>query len=203
MVANLEPDLAEACLEGVDAVLLSGGVDIDPPLFGQEPEPGLGRVDRRRDLFELELYRRARERGLPVLGICRGIQVINVAHGGTLHQHLPAQPGMLQHDQVDIGGEPSHTVELVPGSALAERLGERQLRANSYHHQGVAALGEGLRPVGRTADDLVEAVEGAGNSFLLGVQWHPEMSFRCHPEHLLPFQLLVEAARREVHSVGA
>jgi putative glutamine amidotransferase len=194
MTASLEPSLAEWYAETADGVLFTGGVDIDPAEYGQQPAPGLGRVDQQRDAFELALYRAARERGLPILGVCRGIQLINVAEGGTLHQHLPALPQAIQHTQVDIGGAPSHAVALDGASRLAHALGSNEIAANSYHHQAIDRLGAGLRAVGWTSDDLVEVVEGSEGSMVLGVQWHPEMSYARHPEHLLPFHLLVEAA---------
>lgn len=194
MVASLEPGLAEAYCEGADGVIFTGGADPDPAYFGQQPHPELGRVEVRRDLFELALYRAARERGLPILGICRGIQLINVAEGGSLFQHVPALPDGIQHSQVDIGGAPSHNVTLESDSRLARALAASEVRTNSYHHQAVDRLGERLRVVGRTADGLAEAVESSGPEFVLGVQWHPEMSFREYPEHLVPFRLLVEAA---------
>jgi putative glutamine amidotransferase len=195
MVASLEPELAREYCAGADGIVFTGGADIDPALFGRQPEPGLGRVEPQRDGFELALYRAARERGLPILGICRGIQLINVAEGGTLHQHVPALPNAIQHSQHDISGPPSHVVALDAGSRLAEALGRREIKVNSYHHQAIDELGGRLVAVGRTADGLVEVVEGGGEEFLLGVQWHPEMNFRDYPEHFLPFRMLVEAAR--------
>jgi putative glutamine amidotransferase len=201
LAANLDPDLADSYAESADGVLFTGGVDIDPVNFGRQPEPGLGRVDPQRDAFELALYRAARTRGLPILGICRGIQLINVAEGGTLHQHLPALPQALQHTQVDIAGIPSHTVALEPSCRLAKAFGASELRANSYHHQAVDRLGDGLRAVGHTADGLIEAVEASDGSLVLGVQWHPEMSFARYREHLLPFHLLVEAAARRAEGL--
>lgn len=195
MAPSVEPEHAAAFLDGVQGVLFTGGVDVDPIHFGQEPQAGLGQVDVQRDLFELALYAAARGRGLPVLGVCRGIQLINIAEGGTLHQHLAANITSQDHSQHDSGGEPYHTIELEPGSRLAAAYGAERIRANSYHHQGLAELGNGLRPSGRAADGLVEAVEGTRGPFLVAVQWHPEMSFARHPEHLAPFAALVEAAR--------
>lgn len=197
LVANLDTELADAFLEGIDGVLFTGGADLDPAFFGQEPHPGLGKVDRRRDDFELALYRAARARDLPILGVCRGIQVINVAEGGTLHQHLPALPGMIQHDQADIAGAPTHVITIEGDSLLAQRLDRTEFRTNSHHHQGVDRLGSNLRAVGRSSDGLIEAVEGSAGAPLFAMQWHPEMSFRNHPEHLLPFEWLIEVAGRQ------
>lgn len=192
MVASLDPSLVDAYLDNVDGVLFTGGVDLDPNHYGRQPAQGPGKVDPQRDAFELPLYRCAHDRGVPVLGVCRGIQLINVAAGGTLHQHLPDLDGTLQHSQVDSDGAPTHRVDLEPDSHLARRLARRELRVNSYHHQAVDRPGQGLRVVARAQDGVIEAIEASEGGFVLGVEWHPEMSFSQYSEHLLPFEILVE-----------
>ena len=157
----------EALVGRLDAVCLSGGPDLDPAAYGaRERHAELGSTEPSLDEFELGLARAALERGMPVLGICRGAQALNVACGGTLHQHLP------DHRQTGPGGEPSHRVEIVAGTRLAGVLGAGVLEVNSFHHQAVDRLGRGLRIAARAADGTVEAIEGAG--FALGVQWHAE-----------------------------
>ena len=202
MVGNLEPDLAEAYLEGAEGLILTGGVDVDPSYFGAEPHPLLGLVDGPRDRFEMALYHAARAKGVPVLGVCRGHQLINVAAGGTLHQHLPAVVQTLQHEQADITGAPSHSVTLEPGSALAQAFGAARVRTNSYHHQAVDKPGPGLRVVGKTADGTVEALENTEGPFVLGVQWHPEMSFQAYDGQIAPFSAFMNAVAdaRLVHA---
>lgn len=195
MAATLDPREAEALIARADALLLVGGVDIAPHRFGQSPHPDLGVVDPERDAFELALYRAAREADKPVFGVCRGIQVINVAEGGTLHQHLPAIGRGLQHVQVEKGGRPHHKIALAEGSALAAGFGAAEVFVNTYHHQGLDRLGAGLRAVAHAEDGLVEAVEGTSGAFLLGVQWHPEMSYASHPDQRAPFRVFVEACR--------
>jgi putative glutamine amidotransferase len=195
MVANLAPPYAEALAAEADGILFTGGADIDPNYFGAQPHPGLGRIDGLRDAFELALYRAAKDRNLPILGVCRGIQLINVAEGGTLHQHLPARPDLTQHDQQEIDGDPFHTVALEPDSYLARALGTGALRTNSYHHQAVDRLGQNLRITGRTSDGIIEAIEGTAGRFVLGVQWHPEMSFARYREHLAPFEVFMHAVK--------
>ena len=195
-VPNVNPELAEAYLAAADGLLLSGGADADPRHFGQQPHPQLGLVDESRDAFEFALYQAAKAKGMPVLGICRGLQMINVAEGGSLHQHLPALPTTMQHDQRNADGTLFHEVALEPDSRLATGLGRRHLRVNSYHHQAIDRLGQGLRAVGGAADGVIEAAEGTGEPFILGVQWHPEMSFARYPEQRLPFQLFLDAVRR-------
>ncbi len=193
---NLEPELAETFVEGADGLLLSGGEDVSPHFFGQTPQQGLGIVDETRDLFELALYKAAKRKGIPVLGICRGIQLVNVAEGGTLHQHLPAVPDTVQHGQRNIDGTLFHEVRLEPGSLLAKSYGAVTVRTNSYHHQAIDALGDGLRATGWATDGVVEAVEGTGTAFVLAVQWHPEMSFARYKEEIAPFEAFMDAVAR-------
>lgn len=196
MVSNLAPELAPAYVDEADGLLLTGGVDVDPSFYGAEPHPLLGLIDLPRDHFELALFQSARDKGIPVLGVCRGHQLINVALGGTLHQHLPALANTVQHEQGDIGGTPFHGVALEPGSALTRAFGAERVRTNSYHHQAVDGLGRGLRVVGRSADGVVEALEASEGSFVLGVQWHPEMSFQAHPEQIAPFSAFMAAVEK-------
>jgi putative glutamine amidotransferase len=176
VLAPLAPEHAPALLERVDGLLLSGGIDVDPALYGQPRHPKLGRVDRERDDFELALTREALRRDLPILAICRGQQVLNVATGGTLYQDLPSQlEGAVGHEASGSRTRLSHTVEVEPGSLLERILGRGPLSVNSFHHQAVERLGDGLVTSGRSpADGVIEAVEMKGRTFVVGVQWHPE-----------------------------
>jgi putative glutamine amidotransferase len=182
-------------LEHLDGVLLSGGVDVDPEHFGADHEAGLGEVDPERDAFELELYRLTRERNIPVLAVCRGFQLVNVAEGGTLHQHLPGTTGVwADHAQTAKPPVLSHRVRIAGGSRLSNALeaagfGPETMRVNSYHHQGVKDVAPGLTVNAWAPDGLVEGLEGPG---VLAVQWHPELLFETHPEHRLPFEMLVK-----------
>jgi putative glutamine amidotransferase len=198
LAAVVDPDAAGDYLARSDALLLSGGADIDPVRFGQPPHPHLGVVDPERDAFEIALYRAARAAGKPVLGICRGIQLINVAEGGSLHQHVPALGRGVQHSQADKGGRPHHRVTLAPGSRLRDAVGAEAAFVNTYHHQGLDRLGTGLRPVAHAEDGLVEAVEATSGAWLLGVQWHPEMSYAALPDQRAPFASFLEACRATV-----
>jgi putative glutamine amidotransferase len=198
LAAVVDPDAATDFVARADALLLSGGADIDPARFGQPPQPHLGIVDPERDAFEIALYRAARAAGKPVLGICRGIQVINVAEGGSLHQHVPALGRGVQHSQADKGGRPHHRVALAPGSRLRDAFGVEAPFVNTYHHQGLDRLGTGLRAVAHAEDGLVEAVEGTTGAWLLGVQWHPEMSYAAYPDQRAPFTGFLEACRAAV-----
>lgn len=177
----------EAVASRLDAVVLTGGEDVDPRLYGQAPGPHTGRVDPRRDRFELELFAAAMARGIPVLGICRGHEVINVALGGTLIQHLADGDGESHASWAYPRAHRVHRVEFAAGS-LAARLYGSATTVNSFHHQAVAELGTGLAATGHASDGVVEAVEHR-SAPVLGVQWHPEV-FGEDPV----FSWLVEAA---------
>lgn len=166
----------DAVLDLVDGLLLVGGPDVEPARYGAEPHPETERPVRLRDAVEIALVHRAMDRGLPTLGICRGMQVLNVAAGGTLRQHLPDEPGMSDHRRAIGSFEGAdHDVRLEPGSRALAAAGASPHRVKSHHHQGVAEVGEGLRVTGWASEDgLAEAIEGDGAAYLLGVQWHPE-----------------------------
>ncbi|MFQ6013978.1 MAG: gamma-glutamyl-gamma-aminobutyrate hydrolase family protein [Anaerolineae bacterium] len=161
----------------LDGLLLAGGKDVDPGFYGEAVHEKCGQVDRQRDETELMLTRWALADGLPILAICRGIQVLNVAMGGTLYQDIEAQmEGALKHTYYP--GYPfnliSHEVIVRPDSRLAAALENTKLGVNSLHHQAIKKVASGLRVVARAEDGLVEGVEGEGEAFVLGVQWHPE-----------------------------
>jgi putative glutamine amidotransferase len=176
------PDVArvDADLRGVDGIVLSGGDDIDPARYGQPAHPQAELASPDRDEYEIALARAAYHRGLPVLAICRGMQVANVALGGSLNQHVPDLFGAAVPHSLAVNGATyrglieAHRLEIVAGSRLAEITGE-VLVTGSRHHQSVARIGEGLRVVARSPDGVIEALEASRASrFFLGVQWHPE-----------------------------
>ena len=159
-------------LDAVDGLVFSGGSDLGPDLYGQEPHPETNGIVPVRDSAELALLRAALEEDVPVLAICRGSQILNVALGGDLVQHLPDHVGHEGHREV-AGVFSEHDVEIEPGTRLASLLGER-LAIKSHHHQGLARLGAGLRPSARDEEGWVEAVEVPERRFAVGVLWHPE-----------------------------
>ena len=192
MPVVLPPVLADvhALLDRLDGICLSGGPDLDPDAYGViERHAELGPTEPSLDAFELALARAADERAVPLLGVCRGAQTLNVARGGTLHQHVPG------HRQADSGTVSTHPVAVVAGSRLAAVVGAGELEVNSFHHQAVKKLGAGLRIVARAPDGTVEAIEARGARFLLGVQWHAE-TLATEAPHGALFAALVEAARR-------
>ncbi|MBX6352600.1 MAG: gamma-glutamyl-gamma-aminobutyrate hydrolase family protein [Thermoflavifilum sp.] len=186
----------DALADRLDGLLLAGGEDVDPALYGEPPHIGLGSVIPERDMLEARLFRRVMAQGKPILGICRGIQMINALLGGTLYQDLPREwRGGIQHSQRARRNHETHAIRVAPDSRLYDLLGRPQtLRSNSFHHQAVKQLGQGLRAVAWDEEGLVEAVEHETYPFLVAVQWHPENLWRDDPVHLGVFRGLVEAA---------
>jgi putative glutamine amidotransferase len=183
----------DGVLDRVDALILTGGSDIDPAFYGAARHPETKDTWPDRDRFELALAGGALERGMPVLGICRGMQILNLAHGGTLVQHLPDLLGHGNHRHTP-GAFADHEVRLEPGSLAAAAAGAERVTVKSHHHQGVDELGGGLAVTGWSVpDDLVEAIEVRDHRFALGVLWHPEEDARSRV-----VEALVTAARAEV-----
>ena len=175
-------------------VCLSGGPDLHPAAYGAEPHPRLGPTWPDLDAYELAVARRADALGVPLLAICRGMQTLNVARGGTLHQHVDG------HRQVRPCEQPTHSVDVATDSRVGALVGARRIDVNSFHHQALAAVGRGLRPVAWADDGVVEAVEAPGARFVLGVQWHAE-GLIDRVEQLALFTSFVDAARDHVSAV--
>lgn len=167
----------------LDGLLIPGGIDIAPQFFGEEPVKEVTCIDWEQDEFELELLRQAAAQKKPVLAICRGLQLVNVAFGGTLWQDIPTQcPQAHGHRQeTESRSEPYHTVRLSPGSRLAAVLGKEELRTNSYHHQAVKDTAPGFAVCAWTGDGIIEGIESEDGS-ILAVQWHPECMEERHPQ---------------------
>jgi putative glutamine amidotransferase len=196
ILAPGRPEDASDLLDRVDALILTGGSDVDPALYGQAPHPKLGPVIRERDDFELALCREALRRDLPLLAICRGHQVLNVATGGTLIQDIPSEmTGGLDHDPRRERWERAHEVRISNGTRLREMLGRETISVNSFHHQAVAQLGQGLLVSARTSDErIVEAIEAPDHRLVLGVQWHPEAFWDRGDGFQALFEALVRTA---------
>lgn len=178
-------------LPSLDGIILTGGPDLDPALMNEEPIPELGRTYRPRDDFELALVRLAAAQGIPILGICRGTQLLNVALGGTVYQDLPTQyPGrLIQHQQLTSGNLPVHHVSVQP-SALQRAVGPHPF-VNSRHHQAIKVPAHGLKVVAKAADGVIEALESA-DAKIQGVQWHPENLWQTDPSQLAYFQAFMK-----------
>ncbi len=194
----LRPEDAPLVLERVDGVLLSGGGDVDPAEYGQQPHPKLGRVDRKRDAFELALAREALRRDRPLLAICRGQQVLNVAMGGTLLQDIPSELQVAAgHAGTGERSRRSHAVEVVAKTRLRAVLGRDTVLVNSFHHQAVDRIGEGLVISARCPDDgVVEGLEAPAARFVVAVQWHPESFWAEADSFQRLFDAHAQACRR-------
>lgn len=203
MIPLLDGDLEtlREIYDRLEAIVLPGGVDLDPATYGEPPHPRCGRIDPARDRVELQLTRWAIAEGKPVLGLCRGIQVINVALGGTLWQDIESQlPQALKHDYSPTAGFArdylAHPVELAADSRLRTLLDRDKLRVNSMHHQAIRALSPELVATAVAPDGLIEAIEArAADRFLVGVQWHPEV-FEERDTSTRLFRALIAAANR-------
>ena len=181
LIPLVDDDTLRGVYEELDAVFLPGGADIDPRSYGAVPHPRCDRTDRERDRVEVALAKWALEDDKPVLGVCRGMQLINIAAGGTLYQDIAEEfPGAIKHDYFPYGGQTfardflAHDVNVAEGTRLAQLVGAGPLRVNSMHHQGVRELGQGLVVTASAPDGLIEAIEGDGDRYLVAVQWHPE-----------------------------
>jgi putative glutamine amidotransferase len=195
----LAEDAIEPLLDRLDGICLSGGPDLDPALYEAAPHPELGPIEPELDRFELAVAARADAREMPILAICRGTQALNIVRGGALHQHLPDLSIELTHRQTNPSTEPSHPVAVDPDSELAAALGGAAVEVdevNSFHHQAIDRLGDGLRISARAPDGTIEAVEDPTRPFLIGVQWHAETLVHREGEAEL-FRRFVEACRTD------
>jgi putative glutamine amidotransferase len=184
----------------LDAVFFTGGVDVDPSSYGEERHELCDRSDSARDWTEIRLVRWALADGKPLLGVCRGMQLINVACGGSLYQHLPNQlPNAIKHDCFPAAthftrDHLAHSVRVDPSSRLGKVLGAPEVQVNSMHHQGIKCLSLELRPTAHAPDGLIEGVEGCNGQYLIGVQWHPEELVESHPSMRQLFTNFIGAA---------
>jgi len=184
-------------VDHLDGLLCSGGPDLAPTTFGEQPIPGLGAISPERDRFEIALTRIALERDLPTLGICRGVQVMAVVAGGTLYQDINSQlPRGIKHRQDAPRWHASHTVMCAPGSIVASAHGCETFMVNTFHHQSIKDVPPGFVATAHAPDGIIEAIEHPGHRFALGVQWHPEGLWGHDEFHLAVFRRLVAAARR-------
>jgi putative glutamine amidotransferase len=216
VLSRLDGSFLDDALDACQGILLGGGRDIEPHLFGQQPTEHLAPTEPLRDAFELELVRRALDRGLPLLGACRGIQILNVALGGTLVQDVGVKPEWAEHPtdrgwrawkqveraslagQEEVPPHPRHPIEVEPGSRLHAALGADEVEVNSFHHQALDEVAAGLRVVARAPDGVVEAVELEGDAYVLAVQWELQEEWRINRRFLEPFAQFVAAASGNV-----
>ncbi|MFZ5897912.1 MAG: gamma-glutamyl-gamma-aminobutyrate hydrolase family protein [Bacillota bacterium] len=193
-VRNVEK--IRSIVEWIDGLLLSGGSDVDPVFFGEEPLPGTGEITPERDWMEITATQTALAAGLPVLGICRGIQVLNIAAGGNIYQDIRGTVAKIKHNQEAPRWYATHSVKILPESLLADITARTSLRVNSFHHQAVRDVAPGFRAVAWAADGIIEAIEyrSPDARFALGVQWHPEVMWERETAHYRLFARFVAAA---------
>jgi putative glutamine amidotransferase len=192
---ELSRDEAGRLLERFDGLLLIGGGDIDPKHYGQDPLPECYGIDTEADVFEMRLVQTAVGRGMPVLAICRGFQILNVATGGSLDQHITGRDALIGHGVPGISPE-MHEVRLEPGTWTAKAMGTETVQVSSSHHQAAARIGEGLVVSGRAPDGIVEAMEHPDGGWVVAVQWHPERTAEKDPAQQGLFDALVDQASR-------
>ncbi len=187
-----------AALSRVQGLVLTGGVDVDPRLYGEQPRPSCGEISPLRDELDLAAAAYALQHNLPLLAICRGVQVLNVALGGSLVQDIPDEvPGALKHRQQAPGWYATHAVAVQPDTLLSSIVGSGTLDVNSLHHQAVKRVGKGLRIAATAPDGIIEALESTEHRFVLGVQWHPELMVESCPAARAVFEHFVHAAAAE------
>jgi gamma-glutamyl-gamma-aminobutyrate hydrolase PuuD len=192
----------DACFGLIDGLLLSGGQDVHPMHYGEEPHRSLEQVDPLRDITELYLCKKALAADMPILAICRGEQILNVASGGTLFQDVHEEIGKhcLRHFQDFTEEWPSHSIQVQEGTRLRDIVGDEKVMVNSYHHQAVRDLGPGFRVSALAPDGVVEAIESTRHTFALGVQWHPELLYDNRDFNMALFRQHVEHAGRHAHA---
>jgi putative glutamine amidotransferase len=189
-----DADQIDGYLRRVDGLLISGGADVDPAYYGEEPLPVLGKIFPARDRFEIALIREAARRDIPILAICRGMQVVNVAMGGSLYQDVSLyRPDVLQHMQPSAYHVPTHTVEIAPDTQLHRIMGRTEIRTNSMHHQSVKEPAPGFVVSAKAKDGVIEAIESPSHRFFLAVQWHPEELAAHDPMAQRLFRAWIEA----------
>lgn len=193
-----QPDVLGRLLDLCDGLMLTGGFDIDPSLYGEDPHPKIGEINPLRDITEMILTKQALERDMPILGICRGMQILNVAAGGSLYQDLESQrdDDTLLHFQKLTEEYPSHAINVAPGSWLHGITGQQKVRINSYHHQAVKDVAPGFRVTATAPDGVIEAMSHESREFCHAVQWHPELTYQNLDFNLGLFRAHVEAAGR-------
>ncbi len=201
---DVDEHVVAACLDHMDGLLLSGGVDVAPRHFNEEPQPGLESISPERDELELALAREALRRDMPVLAICRGMQVLNIAAGGDVYQDLAGQlDNVLQHQQKAPRWHAAHSISVAADTLLHEilRPGEGDVWVNTLHHQAIRTTAPGFVVAARAPDGVVEAMESSGHRFILAVQWHPELMYMHQKNMRRVFSALIEAAAAAVGGV--
>ena len=192
-----DPDTIRQMLNTVQGILLTGGHDVSPVIYGEKPLPECGVASKERDAMESELVKQCIRKDTPILGICRGIQFLNAYLGGSLYQDLPTQhPTEVEHHQKPPYDVPIHKVDIVEDSKLFRLLGKKTLSVNSYHHQAIKKLADTLKTMAVSEDGIIEAVEMSGKKFVWAFQWHPEFSYKTDENSRKIFKEFVTKCNR-------
>lgn len=196
LVKTLNEDRVKAQVEALDGIILAGGNDVDPMYFNEGPHQKLGSIEPGRDEYEMMLIKYALEMDKPILGICRGAQILNISQGGSMYQDIYSQmDDVYQHGQQAPIQHMSHFIDIEKDSKLYEIMGNDNIKINSFHHQANSTPGEGLRVVAKSKDGVVEAIESTNHEFVIGVQWHPEGTYEVDTHSQKLFQRFVDVAR--------
>ncbi|UMZ75005.1 gamma-glutamyl-gamma-aminobutyrate hydrolase family protein [Natranaerofaba carboxydovora] len=189
-------DAKKGLLKHLSGLILTGGVDVDPVYFGEEPLLGQGEIEPLRDKLEIFLTRKALDKNLPLLGICRGMQVLNIAAGGDIYQDIYSQlDNTLKHEQIAPGRHPTHGIDIQEDTKLYQITGKKNIRVNSFHHQAIRNIAPGFVESAKSPDGIVEGMESTMHSFALAVQWHPELLWEVQVESNNVFNAFVEAVK--------
>ncbi|HHQ5666825.1 TPA: gamma-glutamyl-gamma-aminobutyrate hydrolase family protein [Clostridioides difficile] len=192
-----DDEIIKEQVSNIDALILSGGQDVNPLIWKEEPHNKLGAISPKRDSFDMKLLKHALDMKKPVLGICRGEQIINVTEGGSLYQDLSLIEGAyIKHNQQHLSNVPAHTVQIKEGTKLYEILGEKEVLVNSFHHLVVNKVAPGYIVSATSKDGLIEAIEKEGSEFVIGIQWHPEMMTRDYDNMKKIFMAIVKEASK-------
>ncbi|GAW92516.1 gamma-glutamyl-gamma-aminobutyrate hydrolase family protein [Calderihabitans maritimus] len=189
-------ELIKNYCERLDGLILSGGGDVDPTFFGEEPLPGCGKIDPERDYWEINLVQKWLTTGKPLLAICRGMQVLNIAAGGDIYQDIYSQLSVtIKHQQEAPPWHPTHHVSIIPDTKLYSIMGKLSWRVNTFHHQAIRRPAPGFTVSARAADGVVEALEATSFGFVIGVQWHPECMWKRDPKAKALFETFVKECK--------
>ena len=201
VLPNMEKGITDSIANLIDGLLLTGGGDIDPTLFGEEPHQALGSIVPERDEFEVDLIKKMLAQNKPILGICRGAQILSIALGGDMYQDIYTQSEgkLIQHDQKAPRTHASHFVQVHKGSVLRNVVGEERFKVNSFHHQAVRNIPDGFRVSGLASDGIIEAFESEFHPFVMGIQWHPEsLLLKDDSPSISIFKGFIEACKAEI-----
>lgn len=205
VIPPIMPGAISQVLDNIDALFVSGGPDIDPSLYHKAPHEQVGPTNLMTDTFQMGLIREADMRGMPILTVCRGTQLMNVTRGGSLHQHIPDDfpDSTINHAQAEGGAFATHSVQIEPGTMIHRALDREETEVNSFHHQCIDQLGTNLEAIAHAPDGVIEGIQATDRDFMVGMQWHAESQTRQSDQQERLFRGLAEAAERRMDLLDA